>query len=101
MARVVRLLLAILSVAVLLVSIVRAGGDSPVAKAVKAGDLAGVRKLIASKADVNAASGDGSTPLLWAVYSNDPEMAKALITAGARIETANNYGVTPLLQASR
>jgi len=101
MTRALRLPVAFFAVAVLLVSIVRAGGDSPVAKAVKAGDLPGVRKLIAARADVNAASADGSTPLLWAAYNSDADMTRALITAGAKLEAANNYGVTPLLQASR
>src|ERR1700752_3875384 len=89
-SRIARLLVAVISVAVLLVSIVRAGGDTPIAKAVKSGDIAALRKLIASKADVNEATADGTTPLLWAAYNNDPDMAKALITAGAKLETANN-----------
>jgi ankyrin repeat protein len=101
MARVVRLLGAVLSIAILLVTIVRAGADSPVAKAVKAGDLTTVRKLIASRSDVNAPTGDGSTPLLWAVHGSDIEMTRALVTAGAKVDVANNYGVTPLLDASR
>jgi ankyrin repeat protein len=101
MARVVRLLVVLLSLAVLLVSIVRGAGDSAITKAVKGGDLATVRKLIASHADVNAPSGDGSTPLLWAVHSSDVEMTRALIAAGAKVDLVNNYGVTPLLDASR
>jgi len=101
MGRFVRLLVVLLSVAVVLVAIVRGAGDSSVTKAVKAGDLAAVRKLIAARADVNAASGDGSTPLLWAVHSSNLEMVKVLITAGARPDVPNNYGVTPLLDASR
>src|SRR5262249_30684868 len=60
MARVVQLLAVPVCLAVLLVTIVRGSGDSPVAKAVKAGDLPAVRKLIAAHADVNAVSGDGS-----------------------------------------
>jgi ankyrin repeat protein len=101
MARVVRLLVVLLSLAGLLVSIVRGAGDSAITKAVKGGDLATVRKLIASHADVNLPSGDGSTPLLWAVHSSDVEMTRALIAAGAKVDVANNYGVTPLLDASR
>jgi ankyrin repeat protein len=91
----------LLSLAVLLVSIVRGAGDSAITKAVKGGDLATVRKLIASNADVNVPSGDGSTPLLWAVHNSDVEMTRALIAAGAKVDVANNYGVTPLLDASR
>lgn len=101
MARVVRLLVAVVSVAILLVTIVRAAGDTAVVKAVKSGDQAGLRKLITSKADVNAPSADGSTPLLWAAYHSDPDIARALIAAGAKADVANKYGVTPLLQASR
>jgi ankyrin repeat protein len=101
MVRALRLLVAPLSVAVLLATIVQAVGDSPVTKAVKSGDLTAVRKLIASKADVNAVSGDGSTPLLWAAYDANVDVARALITAGAKVDVANNYGVTPLLQSSR
>jgi ankyrin repeat protein len=101
MARIVRLLVVLLSLAVLLVSMVRGAGDSAITKAVKGGDLATVRKLIASRADVNAPSGDGSTPLLWAVHNSDVEMTRALIAAGAKVDVPNNYGVTPLLDASR
>ena len=101
MSRVVRLLVVTLAFAVLLVTIVRAAGDPAISKAVKAGDLATVRKLIASRADVNVASGDGSTPMLWAVHNSDFEMVKALVAAGAKVDVANNYGVTPLLDASR
>jgi ankyrin repeat protein len=101
MARAARLAAVLLSMAVLLVSIVRASGDSAVAKAVKSGDVAALRKLIAARADVNAPSGDGATPLLWAAHSSDIEMAKVLIAAGAKVDAANSYGVTPLLQASR
>jgi uncharacterized protein len=100
MARTVRLLVTLLSVAVLLVTIVRGAGDSPITKAVKEGDLAAVRKLITSRADVNATSGDGSTPLLWAVHSSNVEMVRALLAAGAKVDAPNNYGITPLLDAS-
>ncbi|HET9941870.1 MAG TPA: ankyrin repeat domain-containing protein [Terriglobia bacterium] len=101
MARVVRLIGVLLAVAVLVVSIVGAAGDSPVTKAAKSGDVAAMRKLITSKVDVNERSGDGSTPLLWATHNSDIEMVKVLIAAGAKADVANNYGVTPLLDASR
>jgi ankyrin repeat protein len=96
-----RVFVVLLSIAVLLVSVVRGAGDSIVIKAVKAGDLATVKKLIAARADVNARGGDGSTALLWAAHRSDVEMAKALIAAGAKPDLPNNYGVTPLLDASR
>jgi ankyrin repeat protein len=98
MARVARLCLA---VALLSVAIAGASGDSAVATAVKAGDVAALRTLIASKADVNARAGDGSTPLLWAAHDSNVEVARLLVAAGAQVDAANHYGVTPLLEASR
>src|SRR5438552_18062522 len=99
--RFVRFLLVLISVAVLLGATVRGAADSAITKAVKARDLAAVRKLIAGRADVNAPSGDGSTPLLWAAHKSEVELARVLIAAGAKADAANNYGVTPLLEASR
>jgi uncharacterized protein len=75
--------------------------DSPLAKAARADDLAAVKQLIGSGADVNLPAADGSTALLWAAYNSDVDMVKALATAHADANVANKYGVTPLLQASR
>jgi uncharacterized protein len=101
MSRVLRLLAVLLCFIVLLVAVVRGAGDSAMTKAVKGGDLAAVKKLIAARADVNAPSGDGSTPLLWATHNSDVEVARALLAAGAKADVPNHYGVTPLLDASR
>jgi ankyrin repeat protein len=101
MARVARLIMVLLPAAFLVVGIIHGAGDNSVTKAVKSGDVAAVRKLIATHADVNGSSGDGSTPLLWAVHNNDLEMARTLLAAGAKPDVPNNYGVTPLLDASR
>ena len=93
---------AVVCVAVaLLVTVALAGGDGPLATAVKAGDLQAVRALIKSGADVNARSGDGSTPLLWAAHKGNIEIAAALVAARASVDAANDFGVTPLLHASR
>ena len=73
---------------------------SPIADAAEANDLAAVRTLIASAADVNLAAADGSTALLWAAYHADAAMIAALIAAGADPNTPNRFGVAPLLQAS-
>ncbi|MGE0446454.1 MAG: ankyrin repeat domain-containing protein [Vicinamibacterales bacterium] len=79
----------------------QSASDARVIAAARAGDNAAVRRLIAARADVNAAERDGSTALLWAVYNADLEMTRALVAAGAKVDTANRYGVTPLLQAAR
>jgi ankyrin len=64
------------------------------------GDRAGVRTLIAQKADVNAPQVDGATALHWAMYRDDREMADMLIRAGANVKAANRDGVTPLAMAA-
>jgi ankyrin repeat protein len=64
------------------------------------GDKAAVRKLIASKADVNAAQADGATALHWAVYRGDRELVNELIRAGANPKAANREGATPLWLAA-
>jgi uncharacterized protein len=78
-----------------------AAGETPVIDAARRNDGAGVRALIAKRADVNEVSRDGSTALLWAAYHSDLATTRALIAAGAKVNTPNKYGITPLLQASR
>ncbi len=87
--------------AAVFVTVARANGESPLAKAARAGDLQAVRVLLKSGADVNVRSGDGSTPLLWAVHGSNIEIARVLIAAKATVDAANDYGITPLLHASR
>jgi ankyrin repeat protein len=77
-----------------------AGADTRIAQAAKTGNLSGVKRLFAARADVNGVEADGSTALLWAAYNDDVEMTKALIGAGAKVDAANRFGVTPLLQAA-
>jgi ankyrin repeat protein len=101
MARVLRSLVLFASIALLMASFVRAGADSPLTKAARADDMTSVRKLIESRADVNAQAGDGSTALLWAAHNLNADMVRALLAAGAKPDVANNFGVTPLLEASR
>ena len=85
---------------VLALSGVTIGAGSDVADAVQRGDRAAVQKLIASKADVNAAQADGATALHWAVYREDVELIDTLIRAGASVSVTNRAGVTPLSMAS-
>ena len=84
-----------------MVAVVLGAGDSPLTKAVKAGDVQAVRALVKQGADVNARSGDGSTPLVWAVDASELDIARVLIAAKARIDVATDLGVTPLLHAAR
>jgi ankyrin repeat protein len=69
---------------------------SDVADAAMHDDAAGVAKLIAAKADVNAPQPDGSTALHWAAYHGDVKMTEALLRAHAKPGAVMENGVTPL-----
>jgi ankyrin repeat protein len=75
--------------------------DSPVADAAMRGDTEGVRTLLRSGADVNAAQGDGMTALHWTALANDLETMNVLLYAGAATEALTRVGAyTPLHLAS-
>ncbi|MEI9813582.1 MAG: ankyrin repeat domain-containing protein [Acidobacteriota bacterium] len=71
-----------------------------VADAAMRHDKTALNKLIAQKADVNAAQADGATALHWAVFHSDKEMVDALLNAGANPKAANREGATALWLAS-
>lgn len=76
--------------------------DAPIADAAQRGDLEGVRSLVRSGADVNAAQGDGMTALHWSAERGDPELARVLVFAGANVEAGTRIGrYTPLHLAAR
>jgi uncharacterized protein len=93
-------LASVCAVALVLGSGIRLVAASDVADAAMRGEVAAVRTLIATKADVNAAQNDGATALHWAVFKGNREMAETLIRAGANPKAANREGVTPLWLAS-
>jgi ankyrin repeat protein len=68
-------------------------------EAAMAEDLAAVRALLQTKADVNATHVDGTTPLHWAVRAENPELVDLLLRARANVRAADRYGVTPLYVA--
>jgi ankyrin repeat protein len=72
---------------------------SDVADAVMHRDAAKLQKLIASRADVNAAQADGTTALHWAAYHRDTAAAKALLAKGASPAAVTSTGMTPLAMA--
>lgn len=86
--------------AVLAAVLIGAVAPPPLVDAAKRGDLAALRALIESGADVNAPEGDGATALHWASHRDDLEAADLLIRAGADVNAANYLGVTPLWSAS-
>ena len=73
-----------------------------VANAAMADDTAGVRRLVASGANVNVAQGDGMTALHWAAEHGDVRMANALLKAHASVKAVTREGnYTPLHIASK
>ncbi len=75
---------------------------SPVADAASRSDVAGMKTLLRSGEDVNAAQGDGMTALHWAAEYGDEEMAGMLIYAGAKLEPQTRIGsYTPLHLAAK
>lgn len=76
-----------------------AAAPAPLADAAEQRDKAGVRKLIETGANVNAAQVDGTTALHWAAFHDDAEMAGSLVRAGANPNALNRYGMSPLAQA--
>ena len=75
-------------------------GGAEVADAAQRKDLAALRTLVNTRADVNTAQADGTTALHWAVHWNDVEAAKLLLRAGANPGTKNRFGATPLSEAA-
>src|SRR6267142_1594399 len=73
-------------------------------KAAKAGDIAKVRALLGTDADlVNALDTDGSTPLHCATWKGHAEIVSVLLDAGADVNAHNrneHWGTTPLHAAA-
>src|SRR5688572_16057208 len=66
--------------------------DAPIADAAMRGDVAAVRALIRSGAEVNAAQGDGMTALHWAADLGHEELARILVAAGANVNARTRVG---------
>ena len=81
-------------------AVAHAGAEPDLIAAVRAGDAAGVRTLLAAGADANAPQGDGATALHWAAHRSDLEAATLLVEAGAEVDAANALGATPLWLAA-
>jgi ankyrin repeat protein len=82
-----------------LASIAGAAARATIADAAEQRDKTGVRTLLRTGIDVNAAQVDGTTALHWAAYNDDAETVAMLVRAGANVNAVNRYGVPPLAQA--
>lgn len=77
-------------------------GATSVLDAVAAKDKAGLRALLKTGADVNAAMGDGLTAMHQVAIDGDTELAQLLIYAGANLKATTRLGgYTPLLLAAK
>ena len=77
--------------------------ETPLFKAIRAGNLTAVNILLEKDADINAQNNHGWTPLMLATRYGTDEMVKALITAGAgaKIDAMGKDGWTALMLAAR
>jgi ankyrin repeat protein len=95
------------ALALLTVSVVSTAAAAPdlrpgmsLIDAVKKGDVAAVKTMLAAKVDVNSTAPDSSTALHWAAETGNLEIANLLIGAGANANAATRYKITPLALAS-
>lgn len=58
--------------------------------AAQRGDLAGIKKLIAARADVNGRDGFGRTPIHVATFARHPASVRELAQAGGNLEALEN-----------
>jgi ankyrin repeat protein len=65
------------------------------------GDLAAVKRLVATGTDPNAKDEFGCAPLHWAVAGERNEVADFLISQGASLNEYNNMGCPPVTVATR
>jgi len=91
--------LAIAAVSLTATFCMQAAGNLALIDAVKNGNDATVRTLLAQHADVSATEADGSTALHWAAQRNDAIATDLLLAAGAKADAATRYNITPLALA--
>jgi uncharacterized protein len=71
----------------------------PLFDAVTAGDVDGVRRLLAAGADCNQRDGDGATALMLAAHAGNLEMVKFLVGAGADVNATDERGWSALTKS--
>lgn len=91
-----------LALVLLLISCgVRGPKIPPLVEAVRNGDAATSRALLAKGSDPNAPAGvNGWSPLLHAVHKNQIATATVLLDAGAEVDRTGSNGMTPLMMAA-
>jgi len=74
---------------------------SPLAVAVRKGDVRAVRQMVEAGASPDEPSGvNGWTPLMHAVFRGVPQSVEALLDSGADVNRSCCRGLTPLIMAA-
>jgi uncharacterized protein len=93
-------MLRIVTIAVVLMASIGSVAGDPLFDAVKAGDTAGVERLLANGAEVDSRDRDQATPLIAAALNGQVLVAKVLLNNGADVMARNAGGFTPLHAAA-
>lgn len=83
-----------------LTSAIGVAETNPVLEAVRSRDAVGLRQLLDSGADPNAAEPDGTSALQWAAHQGDAASVDLLVRAGASVKQTNRYGANALTEAA-
>jgi len=75
-------------------------GTTPLMHAAVLGDVMRIRRLLAARMPVDAASPDGSTALIYAAGRGNPAVVEALLGAGADTTRNTKDGNTALINAT-
>ena len=93
-------MLRILSLAAVLLVSASAIAGEPLFDAARAGDTAGVERLLAGGSEVDSRDRNQETPLIAAALSDQPAVAELLLGKGADVMARNAGGFTPLHAAA-
>ena len=85
--------------AVLVATVAPAAQAAGLHRAVKAGDLDGVTRMLAAGTDVNARDKQGRTALMYAVDKGSVLLVEALLAAGTDVDARDKQGRTALMYA--
>ena len=77
-----------------------ASAPATLLSAVQHMDMAEMKRLIATGADVNETDASGNTPLMLAIKSKSDEAVLRLLEAKADVHLANNAGESPITVAA-
>ena len=76
------------------------GRNAALQQAIRAGDVARIKTLLAEGADANAADDSGTPALMNAVLFTGPEVLRMMLAAGANANAKNPMGSTALVWAA-